>query len=382
MDAVFARRAEAPAAAVSAGAKCPDPSAGDSEGGTPLWLQSYDALEISGLAAGHEGQLLIARSGAETRALGCAGETLWSVPYGARVAVDDEGSVYVAGARSGAGAFVTKLDGAGAVLYDTDLGAEASGDITSLAVDAARNVAISGPGLGTVKLDATGARAWQRPYAGQIAFDSAGSLWLVGSLEGRLELGATTLVSRGGADILLLKLGADGAPLVARSFGDAALQQHGEAIAVDANDNLVITGTFDGNVDFGAGSLVWRSDACSTEAWCETAGFVAKFDAGGSAVFSKSIGAMRALSGVAFDSHGNAAVSGAFPGNVRPYRQPRLLFLDADGQQLWQRSEWPDTGLGAGHAVVADADDNVVWAISARPSLQLEEQAYLAKLAH
>lgn len=366
------------------------PGAGAESPGEPLWLKSYDTFEISDLAGDSAGNLLLARSGVETLKLDCRGERLWSKPWGTGVAVDAEDNVYVVGsgaqaaASAGAsrpGAFVTKLDRDGAVVYVAALGGGEGAEPQSLAVTAAGTVAVSGAGLGTVELDGAGAVLWRSPFSGPVAFDSIGNLWLTGELLGERDVGTGTLSSRGGSDVWLLKLARDGAPLLARSFGDSGAAQRGEAIAVDADDNVVLTGTFDGSIDFGSAPLVLRPEHCSSDAWCLTDGFVVKLDAQANALWSLDLGPMRAAPGVAADAAGNVLVSGALPGGVRPFRQPRLMKLSGDGALLWQRSEWPDAGIGAGHAVTVDAGNDVVWSVSARPSLEREEQAYLAKLA-
>jgi hypothetical protein len=90
---------------------------------------------------------------------------------------------------------------------------------------------------------------------------------------------------------------------------------------------------------------------------------------------------MRAVSGLASDANGNIVLSGALPGGVRPFRQTWLAKLDPKGAEIWHRSEWPDTGIGAGHGVAVDPNAQVFWSLSARPSLDLEERSYLAKLS-
>jgi hypothetical protein len=214
-----------------------------------------------------------------------------------------------------------------------------------------------------------------------LRFDGAGDLFLAGQLVGTLNLGLSTLTSQGGSDILLLKLDRDGTPLFARSYGDAGALQRADAIAVDADGNVVVAGTFDGRVDFGSGALEVEPNRCSSDAWCLTDGFAAKFNSRGEAIWSVGFGPMRAVSDLAIDSSGNSALSGTLPGGVRPFRQTWLAKLDPKGAELWRRSEWPETGIGAGQAVAVDADDRVLWSLSSRPSLELEEQAYLAKLS-
>ena len=392
-EAVIAHSASRNAAVVGE-ADCPGDSAETPQiPGSPLWLQSYAAPAITSVTSDSRGEVVFARSGVEVVKLSCDGSLLWSHPFGSQVAVDDQDGVYVAGTFSGtlgAGesalsttgteAFLVKLDSDGNIVYARALGEAADGAVESLAVDSGHHVAISGPGLGTVKLDENGDVLWQKAFSGKLRFDSAQNLLLSGELVGTLDFGAGTLTSRGGSDILLLKLAPDGTPLFARSFGDAGALQRAEAIAVDAEDNVVIAGTFDGRIDFGVGALELTPAQCSADAWCVTDGFVAKLDPQGQAIWSAALGPMRAVSGAAIDHAGNSVLSGALPGGVRPFRQTWLATLDPNGVEAWHRSEWPDTGIGAGHGIAIDRDGRIFWSLSARPSLELEEQSYLVKL--
>jgi hypothetical protein len=204
---------------------------------------------------------------------------------------------------------------------------------------------------------------------------------MTGSLREPTDFGAGLLTSAGGADIFLLKLSANGELVFSRRFGDAGANQQGEGIFVDRTNNLIVSGVFDGTVDFGAGALSLDRAACPTEAWCETAGFVTKFDADGNALWSWSAGPMRALPSVATDSRANILLSGASPGGVTPFRIPLLSALSADGSELWRRAEWPKTGIGSGQDVVVDPCDNVLWSVSVLESIGSdEEQPYIAKL--
>jgi hypothetical protein len=144
---------------------------------------------------------------------------------------------------------------------------------------------------------------------------------------------------------------------------------------------VVIAGVFDGSLDFESGALTLRPDACSSDAWCNTFGFVAKLDRSGTAQWSRQLGPMRSIPGAAADSRGNVVLSGALPGGVRPFRNTWLSSVDAQGTTSWSRMEWPETGIGSGHAVAIDHCDNVLWSLSARPDLESEERAYVAKLS-
>ncbi|HEY4158423.1 MAG TPA: hypothetical protein VGM29_10005, partial [Polyangiaceae bacterium] len=118
-----------------------------------------------------------------------------------------------------------------------------------------------------------------------------------------------------------------------------------------------------------------------SEVWCETAGFALKLDAHGNTSWSRALGPMRELTGVTSDSAGDVIVSGALPGNVSPYQLSFLTKLDAGGAQLWQRSEWPATGIGSGNGVVVDACNDILWSVSVLPTIGDDKQPYIAKLS-
>lgn len=330
-----------------------------------LWLHEYDASPVTSVTTDADGDIVIARSGVETAKLDANGQTIWSQPFGKLVARAADGSVLVAGDHD-----VLTLDADGNVLSTLDLGNDAQ--IASLAATADGALVVSGPGLGTVKLDASGQRLWSHDFSGQIALDAGGNV---------VVAGATADATPGGSDVFVAKLDAQGKLLFSRTFGDAGAQQRAEAVAVDAAGNVAVAGVFDGTLGFESGALTLLEHACSSDAWCNTFGFVAQLDAAGTAVWSRSLGPMRAVTGAAADASGSVVLSGTLPGGVRPFRNTWLASFDAQGREAWRRAEWPETGIGAGHAVAIDGCGDVVWSVSARPDLESEERAYLAKLS-
>jgi hypothetical protein len=143
---------------------------------------------------------------------------------------------------------------------------------------------------------------------------------------------------------------------------------------------VLVSGVLDGVVDFGNGPISVPPGTCPAEVWCEQAGFALKLDPQGNSLFSWSRAPLRSLPGIASDSRGNVLVSGAYPGNVEPFRLSFLIELDSSGVERWQRLEWPKTGAGAGHRVTVDSCDDVLWSLSVRPSFDQSERSYLAKL--
>ena len=365
------------------------------EPGEPRWLQTYGEQAISDIASDAQGNVLVAH-GAETRKLAGDGTPHWSRPFGSLVAIGPNDDVLLAGelegvlnvdtsttleSAGGRDVYLIRLDADGRVRYAVNFDGSADDRLTSLAVDGAGNAAISGPGVGTISLDSTGTALWTRDYAGHVAFDPSGNLLVAGELSGTRDFGGGPLTSRGGADIVVVKLDANGQHVFSRSFGDAGPQQRAESIAIDPRGNALIAGVFDGSVDFGSGALTLTASSCSSDAWCSTFGFVAKLDAQGAAAWSADLGPMRTLPAAASDSHGNFAVSGALPGGVTPFRNSLALALDANGLRLWRRAEWPETGIGAGRAIAFDPHDDVLWGVMARPDFQSNEHSYVAKLS-
>jgi hypothetical protein len=87
-----------------------------------------------------------------------------------------------------------------------------------------------------------------------LATDAAGNIFLTGGFTGSVNFGALDLQSAGFADVFVVKLGPDGAYQWGNAYGDATDQVPG-AVGVDAAGNAVVTGGFQGMVDFGGGPL-------------------------------------------------------------------------------------------------------------------------------
>lgn len=120
----------------------------------------------------------------------------------------------------------------------------------------------------------------QRDFCFSVSADPWGNLFLTGSFEGELTFGAVTLMSSEGRDVFLAKLDPAGQPLWARSFG-AYQTQHGTAVAADHEGNVVLTGYFQNRIDLGGGEFV------SAGGWDI---FVAKFTPDGDHLWSRAFG--------------------------------------------------------------------------------------------
>ena len=221
--------------------------------------------QSSTVATDGAGNVFMARAAGGTSKLDGSGDIRWSKPYGALVATDPQGNVVVAGtfagtlqlerealvSSGGTDAYLVKLDSDGNELYGIALGRTGDESAESLAVDGEGSAVVSGPGLGTIKLDAAGRTVWQKDFHGAVAVDSLNSVVLTGALTGTASFGSEPLASAGGEDIFVAKLDRAGHHVFSHRFGDSGVLQHGEAIAVDAWDNILVSGVLDGTVNFG-----------------------------------------------------------------------------------------------------------------------------------
>jgi hypothetical protein len=343
-------------------------------------LSADDVLKVTGVATDANGNAFASRAAGETFKFTEGGSVVWSRPFGSLVAVDAAGDAVVAGtftgtlelgartleSAGGTDAYVAKLDSSGNVLYGLALGGAEDDGVAGLAVDSQGSAIVSGSGLGTIKLDSAGRTVWTKSFFGPVAVDSVDSVLVTGALRGARSFGGDVLESAGGEDAFVAKLDGAGNHLFSVRFGDAGQIQHGEGIAVDPSDNVLVSGVMDGTVDFGGGKLSVPEGTCPSETWCKQAGFILKLDPSGHHVFSRSRAPVRSLSGIASDSRGNVFVSGAYPGDAPPYRTLLLLEFDADGADLGigARLEPSLTESGVGHALAVDRCDNVLWGVS------------------
>jgi len=109
-----------------------------------------------------------------------------------------------------------------------------------------------------------GSHQWSKVFGGTIASDNAvgmsvavdgsGNVVITGYFQGSADFGGGTLISVASQDMFLAKYDPDGSHKWSRRFGGVSLDQ-GTAVAIDANNNIVTTGYFNYDVDFGGGDL-------------------------------------------------------------------------------------------------------------------------------
>ena len=203
---------------------------------------------------------------------------------GTGIAVDASGNVVATGSIY-SGAFgtehlVKKFDPSGIELWSKDLlnfWGESKG--TGITLDASGNVVVIGDFSETVdfgggpivsvgasniflaKYDPSGTHLWSQRFgdansqgATSVAVNASGNVLMTGYFKGTVDFGGGGLTSAGNYDVFVAEFNPNGSHLWSRSFGDVNSQQ-ASAVAVDALDNVLVTGTFTGTVDLGGGGL-------------------------------------------------------------------------------------------------------------------------------
>jgi hypothetical protein len=175
--------------------------------------------------------------------------------------------------------FVAKYDANGGHVLSGGYGGTSNDQGYGVAADAAGNVIVTGRFAGTAqfgggvftsagdadvfvaKYDAAGDHVWSRALGGSgrdlglaVAVDEAGSVFVTGSFSETVNFGGGVLTSAGGTDVFVAVYDTGGNHIWSERFGDGS-NDFGRGIAV-ADDELIVTGSFGGMVDFGGGPLM------------------------------------------------------------------------------------------------------------------------------
>jgi hypothetical protein len=118
------------------------------------------------------------------------------------------------------------------------------------------------PDIFLAKFDTNGGHLWSKrfgdsrvQYGRSVACDGSGNVVVTGYFRSTVNFGGGTLTSAGADDIFLAEFDSNGNHLWSKRFGDEWLQQMGHSTACDGSGNVVVTGHFEGTVDFGGEPL-------------------------------------------------------------------------------------------------------------------------------
>jgi len=198
------------------------------------------------------------------------------------------------------------------------------------------------------KYSPDGTPVWSRRMGGTgnervqgIAVDPSGNVFVTGYFQNSVDFGnGTPLNSAGLMDIFVAKYSATGGFLWAKRFGSPG-DDAGYGLAVDGNGDVLVTGTFDGSINFGGSTL--NSIGGGRNA------FITKFSgATGAHMWSKNLRSASESfgNGVVVDGGGNALVTGSYLGSVifggttypnAGFAQDVFLakYAAADGTETW-----------------------------------------------
>ena len=276
-------------------------------------------------------------------------------------------------------AFVAKIDPAGTVLWSRAFGSTAHEYASAVGVDGNGNILVGGFFQGQLsfdshtvtavdaldvfvaKLDPNGATLWAEQFGStgddmlyELAVDPSGAAFIGGRFPTAITF-TEPLTSAGGGDVFVAKLDPTGNPVFGKGFGDGAEEElFGVAAAPDGG--VVVTGYFEGSINFGGDLLV--SDGGNDL-------FVAKLDATGNHVFSHRLGGPteQYSAGVAVTASGEALVTGLFTGTVdfgggpvQTAGDTDVFLLELSPTGSFQRvRRFGSTGAETGVSVAVDA---------------------------
>jgi len=224
--------------------------------------------------------------------------------------------------------------------------------------------------------ECTGTHVWSRRFGdtgsqlgNAIAVDANGNVVVAGQFSGTLDFGGgVSLTSGTGGAAFVAKLDPTGVVVWAHRFGGSAAH----AVAVDGSGNVVVSGDFFGAIDFGDGSAAQASAGLSDV-------FVAKLDPSGAVLWGARFGGSGNDEGpaVAVDVSGNVVLVGStngpldFGGGSLPAGGGTDLFvakLEGAGHHVWSK-RFGDATAQAGRAVAVGGAGEIVLAGQALGSL-------------
>ncbi|MDH4038458.1 MAG: T9SS type A sorting domain-containing protein [Candidatus Krumholzibacteria bacterium] len=152
-----------------------------------------------------------------------------------------------------------------------------------------------------------GGTSWDQGTS--IAVDADGNVIIAGSFQGTMNLGGGNLTSAGDRDIFLAQFGPGGAHQWSKSFGGTGYDE-ATAVAVDPAGYVLVTGRFENTINFGGGALISAGGPDI---------FLARFGPTGGHNWSKRFGSTGWDEGLALvaDISGGAIMAGAFEGAVQ-----------------------------------------------------------------
>jgi len=210
------------------------------------------------------------------------------------------------------------------------------------------------------KLDTSGDFLWSISVGGlendileSITIDNTGNIIIIGYFEGSVDfdpgINEYFLNSIDEEAFFILKLNSNGEFIWAKSLDSPNIYTYKYSISIDNNEDLIISGSFEGTVDFDFGSGVFNATSNG-----ETDMFILKINANGEFIWVKTIGgdSNENSTSLVINNNGEILITGKFyseivdfdPGNNvtnlfnNEFKSIFILKLDLNGNFIWAKS--------------------------------------------
>jgi hypothetical protein len=256
-----------------------------------------------------------------------------------------------------------------------------------------------GADIWITKFNSSGDYIWGKVFGGTdgdlvygIDVDPSGNVFVVGTYAGTVDFdpgaGTTSRTSRGNNDNFVIKLTTDGNFAWVKEFGGAN-EERATGVVLDSNNNILVTGLFNDNVDFNPAPL-----ETNTVTGTYADGFVLKLDASGGFLWAKGFGgsSFDYAEAIAVDSNNNVYVTGRYNGNVdfdpgvgittiagSASIGAFVLKLNSDGTFGFARG-FDGTGTDVGFEIEVDSNGNVLTAGQFQSTVDFDPGAGTANL--
>jgi outer membrane protein assembly factor BamB len=195
----------------------------------------------------------------------------------------------------------------------------------------------------------------------KLAVDATGNTLVALEYRGTVDLGAGPMTATGFRDGLIARYDAAGNLLWGRSFGGPSAFVTVKAAGIDGAGNLIVAGTYTGDIDFGGGAgLTYQAFTTNM--------FLVKFDTNGDHLWSRRLtGGLVEITGVTGDAAGYTVVAG-YHGSAFDFGGGPLdadlydVFVaryDPTGTHVWSRSFGDPGTYQYAFDVATDAAGNV-----------------------
>ena len=223
-----------------------------------------------------------------------------------------------------------------------------------------------------------GGSDWDKGSA--ICLDHAGNILVTGTFSSTATFSGQSIGSKGMDDMFLAKYNSNGDLTWIKTAGGAG-PETGAGVAVDKNNNIFITGSFNYTLDFGTQQLVNNGNSYDI--------FLAKYNKDGNLLWAKKAGGTGAdmSYGITIDNQGNVIIVGVLQGTGSfdtitlsskvSYNHFFVAKYDNNGHVLFAESF--GGRMNTAKCVATDNNDNIIVAGGYRDTLILGGKTHIAK---